>query len=214
VNRRVRVSGLGGAALAAVAATVLGAPAASAQEPTSPGVTERQVGAQIGSLPVQVGASVAVPGWLLPAAPENLLAVPGVGGQDLFRLDATRVYTKTTTPGIGSSLGVVPRGHDVSATTPALVDSASSPAAAPQRSGTAPWAAVDRAAASAAVGEVSFPRRAEESEGAFSWVPIGGLTGPVGGSSDHGTAGGLALLAVAGGAGAVVVVRRRLAVAG
>lgn len=212
MNRRVRIAGLGGAALAAVAATVLGAPAASAHEPNSPGAAERQVGAQVGSLPVQVGASIAVPGWLLFPAPENLLAVPGVGGQDLFRLNATRVYAKTATPAIGGDLGVLPTGHDLGMTTPALVDSASTPAAAARRTVTAP--AVARAAASGAVGEVSFPRRAEESEGAFSWVPIGGLTGPVGGSSHHGMAGGLALLAIAGGAGAVVVVRRRVPVTG
>jgi hypothetical protein len=213
VNRR-RVSGLGGAALAAAAVTVLGAPAASAQEPNSPGVAERQVGAEVGSLPVQVAASVAVPGWLLQPAPERLVAVPGLGGQDLVRLDATRVYTKTEAPTVGSPLAVIPHGHELSSPAAGQVDSAARPATTPQRTAGAPAAAVDSAAATAGLGEVAFPRHAEESAGAFSWVPIGGLSGPIGGSSNLGAASAVAALAIAGGAAAVVVVRRRVPTAG
>jgi hypothetical protein len=216
VNARVRVSGLSGAALAALAVTLLGAPAASAStdEPGTPVVTERQVGAQVGSLPVGVTAQVAVPAWLLQPAPERLLAVPGIDGQDLLRLDATRIYAKTDTPDMGGKLGVIPKGHEVAAaTTATAVDQASRPATAP-RTATAPQAVADSAATAASVGEVALPVRIDDSDAQFAWVPIGGVTGAVGGSAGHALAAGLGLLAIAGGAASVVVVRRRLPAAG
>jgi hypothetical protein len=215
VNARVRVSGLGGAALAAVAVTLLGAPAASAStdEPNAPVVTERQVAAQVGSLPVGVTAQVAVPAWLLQPAPERLLAVPGIDGQDLLRLDATRVYAKTDTPGVGGALGVIPKGHEVAAATTTQVDQASRPTLAAPTSA-APQAVADSATAVKPLGEVALPVRQDDGGGAFAWMPIGGVAGPMGGSSHHAWATGLAVLAIAGGAASVVVVRRRFPAAG
>ena len=215
MNTRVRVSGLGGAALAAVAVTLLVAPAASAStdEPGTPVVTERQVGAQVGSLPVGVTASFAVPAWLLQPAPERLIAVPGIDGQDLFRLDATRVYTKTDSPDVGGKLGVIPKGHEVADTATAQVDAVSRPAAAP-RAAAAPQSVSDSTATAASLGEVTLPARIDDRDSRFAWVPIGGVAGSVGGSSGHVLATGLGLLAIAGGAASVVVVRRRLPAAG
>src|SRR5690242_6109179 len=75
MNARLRASGLGAAAVAAVAVTVLSAPAAAADECAPPGtqaVTQREVAAKVGSLPIGATAQVAVPAWVLQPAPERL----------------------------------------------------------------------------------------------------------------------------------------------
>lgn len=220
VRRRVWHTG---AVLTATAGIVLaGSPAqadcSSADAAKQWQAAHWQVGLQLGPAPVGLTGMGGLPAVLVGALPESRVAVQDARGQNLLRLNASSRLAETPRPAFSDDLSpelpatadlVEPAaGVHVAGTTSGVT-----PAAAPaHRVAAAPTQQVDRASRSAVAAPVEVALQSPGSDsvlgGQYAWVPIEGVAGLGGGTGAPWT-GGLALMVLIGGAGALTVVARR-----
>jgi hypothetical protein len=214
VRRRVWHTG---AVLTATAATVLvGAPAQADCGSAEP-AKQWQVGMQLGAAPVSLTGMGGLPAVLLGALPESRVAVEDARGQNLLRLNASTRLAEAPRPAFSDDLshelpGTVGLVDRVPGVHVAETEQGRAPAAAPAKPvAEAPSQQVDRATREAVAAPVEVALQSPGSDsvlgGQYAWVPIEGVAGLAPGAGVP-WAGGLALLVLVAGAGAVTVVAR------
>lgn len=220
VRRRVWHTG---AVLAATAGIVLvGSPAqadcGSAEQSAEPAKHWR-VGMQLGSAPVALTGAGGLPAVLLGALPESQVEVEDSRGQNLLRLNASSRLAEAPRPAFSDDLshalpdtvGVVEPGAGVQVADTDRSRPSASAAAPAQHVAEAPAQQVDRASREAVTAPVEVALQSPGSDsvlgGQYAWVPIEGVAG-LGPGAGVPWAGGLALMVLVGGAGALTVVAR------
>jgi hypothetical protein len=205
-RRRVYATG---AVLTATAAIVLsGTPAQAACSAES---TEQwQIGAQLGPAPIELTGTGEPLATVLYLVPVGQIAVTDAAGQNLLRLDAARVSTRSESPALPGELGLPDPVGGVRVTEAARARALETAAHRAPARPSQTSAQVDSAAAP---GSTQAPVRAESASNAlaspFSWVPIEsfGLAGPDGAGLPW--ASGIAVLVLGAGVASVTVVARR-----
>ncbi len=215
-----------GAVLTAAGAIVLsGSPAQADCSLTDDGTAGTastanwQVGMQLGPAPVQLTGTGGLPALLLSTLPESRVAVRGVDGRNLVRLDATTTSATESATQSASLPERLPQGLDLDPITGVRVletERAGAPKAEPR-------ATVDQAAQNTAPTARTTESgqwevlRADDAHsalgGQFAWVPIEGV-GLLGADGAGLPWAGIALIALAGGTAAVTVVARHRSTAG
>lgn len=207
-----------GAVLTATAGVVLVGSPAQADCGGAETPKQWQVGMQLGPAPVALTGMGGPPAVLVGALPESRVAVEDARGRNLLRLNATSRLVETPRPAFSDDLAhELPDTVGLAAepgpgTAVAGTDRGRAPAAAPaQRVAEVPVQQADRAARQTvpAPAEVVLQAPGPDSVlgGQYAWVPIEGIAG-LGSSSGGPWAGGLALMVLVGGAGALTVVVR------
>lgn len=218
---RRRVWHTGAVLTAAVGIVLVGSPAqalCSSAESSAEPAQQWQVGMQLGPAPVALTGMGGLPAVLVGALPESRVAVEDARGQTLLRLNASSRLAETPRPAFSDDLsrelpdpvGLVEPAAGVHVTE---TDSGRVPAAAPaERTPAAPAQQVDRASREAVAAPVEVALQSPGADsvlgGQYAWVPIEGVAG-LGAGAGTPWAGGLALMALVGGAGALTVVARR-----
>lgn len=224
VRRRVWYTG---AVLAATAGIVLaGSPAqadcSSAEQRAEAAkqwqAAQWQVGMQLGPAPVALTGMGGLPAVLLGALPESRVAVEDARGQNLLRLNASSrlaeaprsTFSDDLSRDLPTPVGLVEPAAGVQV---GESGSGAEPAAAPAgRPAEALTQQVDRAAHQAVAAPVEVALQSPGSDsvlgGQYAWVPIEGVAG-FGADAGAPWAGGLALMVLVGGAGALTVAARR-----
>lgn len=214
-----------GAVLTAAGAIVLSGSPAQADCSLANGAENSrhwQVGAQLGTAPVSLTGEGGLPALLLSALPESRIAVKGVGGRNLVRVDATSVRAGTESASLPDTFpaGLHPAGLDLAPIDGVRVLETDRAGAAKP----APGAALDQAVQPAApalrstsAGQWEVLRADDRNSalgGEFAWVPIEGLGGLGADGTGLPWVAVIALVALAGGTAAVTVVRHRRLPAG
>lgn len=203
------------AVVAAAAATLLGAAPAAAGESDAPSMPQQQIGASVGQ-PVQVRAEVLLPAWVLPATRDGFVAVEGLDGRDLLRLDATRISAQTASAesaGLQESLPSLSPHEQADAVKVTEAHRAARPAVAPLAVADAATAVLDQAVRPGTAQPVTQNEGSVLSALGPGWVPIESF-GLASGSDGLPWASGLAVLVLGTGAAGVVAARRRRPYAG
>lgn len=214
VRRRVWQTG---AVLTATAGIVLvGSPAQAGCGSAEP-AKQWQVGMQLGPAPVALTGMGGLPAVLLGALPESRVAVEDARGRNLLHLNASSRLSEAPRPAFSDDLAhqlpaTVDRVDAAAGVQVAETDQGRRPAAAPTgRAPEAPTRQVDRAAREAVAAPVEVALQSPGADsvlgGQYAWVPIEGVA-DLGARSGVPWAGGLALMVLVGGAGALTVVAR------
>lgn len=214
-----------GAVLTATAGIVLVGSPAQADCGGAETPKQWQVGMQLGPAPVALTGMGGPAALLVGALPESRVAVEDARGRNLLRLNASSRLVEAPRPAFSDDLA-----HELPDTVGLVEPGAGTPVAGTERgrvsavapakrAAEVPVQQVDRAAREAVVpapAEVALQAPGPDSVlgGQYAWVPIEGVAG-LGPSSGGPWAGGLALMVLVGGAGALtVVVRHRHTSAG
>ena len=213
VRRRVWPTG---AVLAAAAAVVLVGSPAQADSGSAEPAKHWQVGMQLGPAPLALTGVGGLPALVLGPLPDSRVAVEDAQGHNLLRLNASSRLAEAPRPAaladdyshaLPDTVGLVEPRAGVQ-----RAKKDREPAAAPaERAAEAPSQQVDRASRQAVAAPVEIALQAPGSDsvlgGQYAWVPIEGVTG-LGAGTGVPWAGGLALMVLLGGAGALTVVAR------